>query len=51
MEQCEACFDDKGFCVYCQKQFDSPQRLHTHITKHHKDTIRYWNCDVRKVDK
>lgn len=45
---CKACQDDKGFCVYCQQDFEFWERLHNHIARAHKGSIRYWNCDVRK---
>ena len=45
---CNACVDDLGFCVYCQQGFGYWKRLHDHIARAHKGSIRYWNCDVRK---
>lgn len=44
MWNCKSCIDDVGFCVYCQKQFASPQTLHTHIKRAHPDTVRRTNC-------
>lgn len=26
------------FCIYCQKEFDSPRRLQTHVMMVHPDT-------------
>ena len=42
---CAECKKGHAFCVYCQKRYASPGRLHTHIEKMHSDTIRRRVCE------
>lgn len=33
---------NETFCIYCQKQYQSPQNLKRHVLLNHPGTYRYW---------
>lgn len=37
--------ENESFCIYCQHDYETPQKLRRHIEKKHHGTHAYWNVN------
>lgn len=42
---------NQTFCIYCQKEYGTPERLKSHLHRLHKDTYAQYNLAPTQEEK